>query len=255
MTRMARSTAPAFALLALLLLSGCTRLQYGLLLGPSYHGLERLAPSVYADPELSSSQKAQLLRAAAVARRRVAAFYGGLLAKPTIVACASDDCYQLFGGIRGRAVSLRSHMLLSPRALNATTISHELAHLEFAARLGPVPAWPVPPWFSEGLAVLISQDPEFTREKWLAATARGSRAPALSALATRSGWLRVTGPGSHGKQLSYGTSKQEVARWHAWVGLEGLRQLIAALRAGEPFEQAYPRLEQAWEEEPSASRS
>ena len=122
--------------------------------------------------------------------------------------------------------------------MSSVKLTHELSHVELATRVGVVRALlKVPQWFDEGLAVLVSADPDFTEARWLAATDNGARAPSPDRLRTLGGWLSVD------RELSYGTARHEVARWYARVGRSGLDRLFAALHAGETFERAYANAE------------
>lgn len=71
----------------------------------------------------------------------------------------------------------------------------------------------------------------------------GAKAPALGALESLRGWLRVRGKAGKAKQLSYGTARHEVARRYAAAGPEGLRELIANLKHGADFRESYDRVE------------
>jgi len=142
------------------------------------------------------------------------------------------------GGIGLDTTFFGDRVLLSPDGVSSIKVSHEFSHVELATRVGAVRAlFNVPQWFDEGLAVLVSEDPNFTEARWLVATENAARAPALDQLKTLRGWLAVN------KDLSYGTARHEVARWYARAGRTGLDRLFSALRAGETFERAYASIE------------
>lgn len=240
--RVVPCAAGVLVLAALALLSGCAGARSVRLYFPAASGLETVRPGLYADPAMSARQREALAADVEAGRRRAAEFYGGLVSSPTIVACASMACYRRFGGIGRKGVCRNGALLLSPEGLNPVIVAHEWSHAELAARVGQLRVWrSVPQWFDEGIAVLLSRDPIYTEEAWLAATDNGAKAPPLSALETLRGWLRATGKDGKTRQLSYGTARHEVAGWYAAAGPDGLRALIGGLRNGDDFREIYER--------------
>lgn len=235
-------TAAAAGLLVLVLAGGCANLRSVRLYFPEGAGFEAASPRLYVDPALSPAQRTRLLENISAGRERVAAFYGGVTADPTFVACASMDCYRRFGGIGGKGVFYWHAILLSPEGQSPAVISHEWSHAELSARVGKSrTVYAVPQWFDEGVAVLLSGDPEYTGERWLAATDNGTKIPPLRDLETLRGWLRATGEGGVRKQSTYGTARREVERWHAAAGREGFLRLLRAVGDGDDFTCAYER--------------
>ena len=241
--RLVAPQARAVLLLAVvLLLAGCAGIRSVRLLGPGASGLERVRPGVYVDPAMAAPQRDAFAADLDAGRRRAADFYGGLVSSPTVVACASMACYRRFGGVGRKGVCRNGAILLSPDGLTPVIVAHEWSHAELAARVGQLRTWwRVPQWFDEGIAVLLSRDPEYTEEAWETATDNGANVPALSELESLRGWLRVTGKDGKTKQLSYGTARHEVAAWHRAAGPDGFRQLIANLRNGGDFLESYAR--------------
>lgn len=227
----------AFALLS----TGCASARSVRLFSPAASGMERLAPGIYADPGLSEAQRAELFEAVALGRERAGKFYGGLITSPTITACATMDCYRYFGGLGSKGTSRWWVIVLAPRGRTAAVVAHEWSHSELAQRVGKTRTlFGVPQWFDEGVAVLISEDPDYSEEKWRAATDNGARRLPLQELESQRAWLRAA-RADH--QLTYGAAGREVARWYANVGREGFERLIEALRRGEDFPEAYRRVE------------
>lgn len=227
----------AFALLS----SGCASMKSVRLYFPRDSGMVAVGQGIYADPALSETQRAELLEAVALGRERAGKFYGGLATSPTITACATMDCYRYFGGIGAKGTSRWWAIVLAPRGRTADVVAHEWSHSELAHRVGKTRMpFLVPQWFDEGIAVMISEDPDYSEEKWRAATDNGARRLRLADLWSQRAWLRAA---RVDRQLTYGAAGREVARWYAAVGREGFERLIEALRRGEDFQEAYRRVE------------
>ncbi len=239
-----RRAAGALLLAGLALLPACAGVRSVRLYAPEANGLALVRPGVYLDPVMTPAGRDAFASDLEAGRRRAEAFYGGLVASPKVVACGSATCYRRFGGIGPKAVFRNGTILLSPEGLSPVIVAHELSHAELAARIGGFRTWwRVPQWFDEGIAVLASGDPEYTEEAWRRATDNGVNAPALAALESLRGWLRVTGKDGKAKQLSYGTARHEVDRWYAAAGPAGFRALIGNLRNGGDFRETYDRVE------------
>lgn len=215
-------------------------------LHPVKDDLVEIAPHVFVDREVGPEYVSDLLNLVDKARVRVDYFYGELLSRPDILFCSSMACYRKFGGV-GLGYTRGNTILISPRGWRAAIISHELSHVELAARLGDMPDIldKVPQWFDEGMAVMVSMAHEFSDEAWEEACRKGDGSPQLSELASMADWNRVTGVNGVNMQLSYGTARQEVARWYAAAGKKGLQQLIHALKARQEFHTAYQGAEHA----------
>jgi hypothetical protein len=211
---------------------------------PALAGMRPLAGNVYIDPSLPDDQAEAGLALLEAARQRVAAVYGDLEARPNIVFCASADCYRSFGAI-GLGFTDGKHIVFAPEGRSVAIIAHELAHVEFAARIGGFDKVlkTVPQWFDEGQAVMVSMAEEFSDHAWSHATGNGRHAPDLGTLASMDEWMRITGVKGENMQLSYGTARREVSRWFGHCGCAGLSALISALQANEPFAKAYARIE------------
>ncbi len=211
------------------------------LFSPAASGMEGLGRGIYADPALSEAERAELLDAVAQGRERTEKFYGGLATSPTITACATMDCYRYFGGIGTKGTSRWWVIVLAPRGRTAAVVAHEWSHSELAQRIGKIRTmFGVPQWFDEGVAVLLSEDPDYSEERWRSATDNGAKRLPFPELWSQRAWLRAT---RIDRQLTYGAAGREVARWYAAVGREGFDRLIEALRRGEDFPEVYRRVE------------
>lgn len=205
-----------------------------------------IAPHIYVDREIPIGSVTRLLNIVEKARVRAAYFYGPLIAEPDILFCSTMECYTKFGAI-GLGYTLGNTILISPYGARAAIVSHELSHVELAARLGwqPDVLDKVPQWFDEGAAVMVSLAYEFSDEAWLEACQNGASSPQLSELKSVEGWNQVTGANGVNMHRSYGTARQEVVRWHAKVGNKGLEQLLHALKDRGNFPDIYRSIEES----------
>lgn len=209
------------------------------------NGMLPIAPHIYVDREISAGSAMRLLNIVEKARVRAAYFYGELIAEPDILFCSTMECYRKFGAI-GLGYTLGNTILISPYGARAAIVSHELSHVELAARLGGQPEVmdEIPQWFDEGTAVMVSLAYEFSDEAWLEACHNGESSPRLSEIESVEGWNHVTGANGVNMQRSYGTARQEVARWYAKAGRKGLEQLLQALKDRENFHEVYRSIEE-----------
>ena len=217
----------------ILVLSGCTTIRSTKLFAPTWFGFTAISEGVYVDNKMSTDQRQEFLKTLSLAKERVSAFFGHIKGTPKVFACATEECYVSHGGTtdKGKAYGA-SMLLLSPRGLNAVIASHELTHIELHSRVGAFRSWrAIPPWFDEGLAVLVSEDPRYTEDAWLKATDNGCNAPNLENIGEMLGkgdWL-----------LSYGTARREVGAWYLHAGRAGLERLIAEVKNGSDFNSAF----------------
>lgn len=204
-----------------------------------------IAPHIYVDREIPIESARRLLNIVEKSRVRAAFFYGELIAEPDILFCSTMECYRKFGAI-GLGYTLGNTILISPYGARAAIVSHELSHVELAARLGGQPDVmdKVPQWFDEGTAVMVSLAYEFSDEAWLEACHNGESSPRLSQIESVDGWNHVTGANGVNMQRSYGTARQEVVRWYAMAGRKGLDQLIQALKDRKNFHDVYRSIEE-----------
>lgn len=219
-------------------ISGCSTFGSFRIIAPSLFGTNEIEKGIYLDDEIAEKQKKELYESINISKRRLVEFYGRLKTKPRIIACATEDCYKKFGGISAKGKNYGSFgILLSPRGINPEIISHEWSHRELFERLGFFKHRKIASWFDEGLAVYISEDEQYSHEKWEKATEGGKTALGLDELDTLKKWLKANREKDH--IMSYGTAHEEVARWIEKAGADGLRELLNRLSNDEDFYPAY----------------
>jgi hypothetical protein len=205
-----------------------------------------LGGDAFSDGALAPEREKALRAGLETAKARVRDFYGDLaVARPRAILCGTQRCRSFFGGS-----SQRSHFVPAgnwvpgapaPRHEWPTIVlgfvdeapenilTHELAHAEFRARLGP--GW-APAWFHEGLATLIGRDDS--------CPAGHATDPALdlAGLEENSVWLERT-ENPEASKAAYCTARNEVAAWMKTHGRDGLLALLAGVRGGKDFGDLY----------------
>jgi hypothetical protein len=221
------------------LLTGCATLKQAKLLEPTWFGMERIAPRVYAARDVPEEKRQELSALYEEGKRRVAMFYGNLLTDPRILGCATQACIESFGGHGdGFATGkVRPSLLLWTKTFGAGEVAHEWAHLELFARVGPEGGRAVPMWFHEGLATVVGGIPRHSEAVYQEAVSSGYPIPPLSELRTGVQWGDAFKKYSNPKGLNvvYATAGHEVRAWLQRVGKEGLFALFERLKSGESF--------------------
>lgn len=196
-----------------------------------------IAPNVFVDRTMSVRQQQQFLYNLSIARQKVQRFFGSIQANPVIYACITPACTRLFAGL-GTHVDARatayddSHIVLTARALDHITISHELTHIELHKRIGNKQAWyRIPFWFDEGLAVLVGGDPRYDEQQWYRIMGGNTNTVALNNLVTEQQWVYAVRQG----QWPYGIARKAVQDWYNANGHQALEALILRMRQGQPF--------------------
>ncbi len=205
--------------------------------------VERVADNVYVGYEMSYPDRERFLRNYALARQKVASFFGGVSAEPRVVACSTWACYERIGGVRPRGGQVqhgaaygKKFFQISPASLGSlATVTHEYAHIEIAARLGLRGKFDsLPVWFNEGLAALISEDELYSEEAYEKLKAAG---PVVDVRKSKGG-VQSLGPG--GVRSFYILAAHEVRMFMKRAGGRGaIIELLARLKAGESFDRVY----------------
>ena len=202
---------------------------------PSCFGFEPIGHAIYVEPGMPTGAHDRAIQVIAQARERVRRFYGALRRDTPVLICATEACYQRLngGGSRGMAIYDLA-LMLAPNGLSETIAAHELAHIEFHARIG---AWKVfreavPTWFDEGLAVVVSDDPRYLGPPGLTDRCRGGIGELPVTLRE---WLR-----DPDKETLYRAAGQKVQCWLAAKGGPTAVLLLAdQIANGTSFEDAY----------------
>lgn len=184
---------------------------------PQCYGLTEVADGVYAE---RGADRQRLIALAAEANRRVTAFYGGRTTAPRLLACETAGCYNRIGGggSRGTAILNRA-VLLSPRGLDPVIAAHEMSHVELHQRLDGVPQW-----FTEGLAVVVSDDLRYLKPAGAGDRCRIATDKPLPE--TLGEWLA-----GNGGEQKYAEAACRVSRW---IGDRSGPQVVADLEAAPP---------------------
>lgn len=131
---------------------------------PPCSGFQEIAPRIYADSSASEAQIDAALQNFIAAQDLVTQVYPDRAADPRWLICLSGAC-GVTDGPRPLAVTyMNLFVFVYPDGANATILAHELAHAELHARLGTARrllSQPVPTWFDEGVAILVSKDPRY----------------------------------------------------------------------------------------------
>ncbi len=212
----------------LFLLTGCSQnlSRVSVSTQAQQYGMERLAARIYVDPAMLQPQRQQLLHSVRRSRMTVSRFYGEMHASPMLYVCWSDACLKAFGGIPAVARSLDDHtVILSRQGINEVILTHELAHIELHKRLGRRQVWnKIPMWFDEGLAVLISDDPQYKADE------KKVTIP-LDKLVYHDQWVAAV----QQKKAAYHRARQVVEAWYKQQGRAGLLVLLERLKQGGTF--------------------
>lgn len=204
---------------------------------PPCLGFEEAGPRLYVEPRMPPEQRRVVRDANDRGRERVASFYGRLVSEPIVLACASPGCADRIGsgGSRGAAYATFG-LRLSPSGLDEVIVAHERSHVEAHRRIG-ILRWAegaLPAWFDEGLAVLVSNDRRYLREK--NAADRCLREPGENLPSRQREWLDA----ASARPDVYAEAACRVVRW---VDRHGDRRAVLALLdrvgRGEPFETAW----------------
>lgn len=180
--------------------------------------------NIFVDAAMPAQQRKQFLQTVKLSKVEISKFFGGMKSSPDIYACSTKQCFRKFGGVPAKAKSFDDNkVLLSSKGLDKTTLTHELAHIEFHKRLGAPHLWnQVPMWFDEGLAVLACKDSKYSKP-----VAQMS----LSKLVSQDQWINAVSD----RKPAYSIAKQAVEKWYKGAGAEGLKAMIIRMQKGEEF--------------------
>jgi hypothetical protein len=195
---------------------------------------------------------------------RIRQFWGDRRGQAILIYCPAQSDYERYcAGGEGAGCSVgtpwgTSYLILGPEGNNTDVIAHELCHDELFTRIG----WwhvkrQIPQWFNEGLALMVDyrfsnpavwEQPDSTEQ----ASSSSEENTTLSLSFPQRPLLALTelettrdffgGDYTH-TMLAYQTAADEVARWLAVVGREGVPALTDAINTGQEFGETYRQLE------------
>ncbi|MFC1879584.1 hypothetical protein ACFLZW_06680, partial [Chloroflexota bacterium] len=193
--------------------------------------LNMISPNVYVDPTMDQAQRNKLMDLIIEADGRISGLYGSRLSNPVIIAGNTMDVMVDYGGDIGnqygrtRILPFSTYIILGPRGIrDLDVLSHEIAHAEFAARVGYRYLESVPSWFDEGLAMQF--DERVSETAWYEWTGGRKELPDLDRLSNI----------QHDDWLGYAAAKYIVNRWLAAVGQPGLLNFMDEIRNGAGFD-------------------
>jgi hypothetical protein len=197
---------------------------------------------VYFAPSIDIAKRVALRTQLADARRRVAAFYGPLRAKPTIIAADAGSRARFMTGSTGETQYRPGDavMVLAPAGHNVDVLAHELAHAELLQRLGYLRmTWCVPTWFDEGLAVYFDQRPFYRAAAYAARRRAGARPPPLLSLDDRQAFFA----GSRDElRFRYASARHAIEQWLAHTSPSAATRWIDTLRCDRASQRELARI-------------
>ena len=163
-----------------------------IILPPSWINMNKIAPDVYVNSDMSITQQKELLIQIPKAKIYVENIWGKVESKPIIYACSTKACAKSLG-IEARGYQIYNHIALSPKALTKEIISHEWSHSELYKKVDGYFNWTeIPMWFDEGVAVIVSHDPRHDEKLWEKIQNENIEYPSVNELITISQWINVT---------------------------------------------------------------
>jgi len=107
-----------------------------------------------------SSQRKYAVALLKYSKETLRAQYGLNLDKPNIIFCSTEKCKNIFGLGKKAAFSLGSFSIaIAPRGWKEHYVAHELIHYWQAENFGSLTRLNGEPWFIEGMAYALSNDP------------------------------------------------------------------------------------------------
>jgi hypothetical protein len=90
----------------------------------------------------------------------VSSTLGPMGAKPIVVFCSTQFCFQSFGPSAATAKSIGKFcIVIGPRGWKPYYVRHEMIHYLQSDKLGVIKLMMTPTWFTEGMAYKLSEDP------------------------------------------------------------------------------------------------
>ncbi len=204
-----------------------------LLACPYCYGFERLQDKVYVESGTPPAIEQSLPATVQASGAKIAKFFRTRKSDPLIFFCFTVGCYRRADGRAGmRGMTFWRAIVISPYRPASVVLTHEWTHEEFLRRLGPRLGL-VPIWFTEGLAVYVSDD-----RRYLAPATSSDRClidPTGELPKTEPDWLQVV---THDRS-PYARAACRVSRWLARKGNGAVLGLIEEINSGRSFADAY----------------
>jgi hypothetical protein len=210
--------------------------------------LRPIANNINADPSYPASKHAQLKSAMQNAKQQVAEFFGEQRATdPDVIFCKKQDCAAYFSGtaMRGKALKLGQTglgaqykakrptiVVVKQGRYGAAQLTHELGHIEVNARTANKP---MPAWFHEGLATLMSGQPQCKQNDHL--DKNGTHHLQVMQ-AIKMDWVTYTNDPAK-SHASYCQAAHEVSQWISGHGKPALIKLLDQVKSGKRFDELY----------------
>lgn len=225
-----------FALVVLFLYSIYTKQTHAVLI--SYSNMNEIVHNVYVEPEITESEKAELLQYVQASNVKIDTLFGHKESAPVIIYATSKEALEKYANSdigQTYYYPWNNYIVIGPRGFNENVITHELTHSELKKRLN---SSRVPIWFDEGLAAMADGRFPDNKGTWNIQTNDGKLPIDFDLLDSPSAFQ----PNAQSR-MNYELACYEVSRWYGIAGTPGLLKLIDALNNGEDFDDAYKGIE------------
>ncbi|HVA55190.1 MAG TPA: hypothetical protein VNI53_05240 [Gammaproteobacteria bacterium] len=205
---------------------------------PVCFGFEKIESGIYVEHGMPVEAQVLAKRVLALAEERVRDFYGDIEDHPRVLICANQTCIGRIGGGDAASGAVGAWvLLLGPKGMNEIDIAHELSLIEVSGRIGLYHSLmdTVPAWFDEGVAVVVSDAPEF------AALAKANQngclnKPTDDLPVDKTKWVEEAGE----YPFIYAQAGCRVSDWMATRGgSHAVSRLLARIAQGEAFDKLY----------------
>ena len=176
------------------------------------------------------------------ASKRVATFWNGQQSNPRFIYCETQEEFARYS-ISPDAPActyckLGEHIVVNADGMDADIIAHEISHAEFYARVGfYIWSFKIPDWFKHGLAMQNDYRIYYSTDTLIARTDSLKTLPDVTKLKTSQQFYSGS---PEEVMLHYMAAKYRVALWFT---RDRLAALVAALRKGDPFDEAFAETE------------
>lgn len=209
-----------------------------------FQEVDEILPNVYVSKNMEESDRKIFLTNYDSACKRIIHFFGSKQTTSPMIVGNDGEVMQKFGNQRhGKAgmthfTPMGTYIVIDKEGLNIDVISHELAHAELFTRLG----WKnrtflIPTWFDEGIAMLLDCRFAEAEEEWRFMTLNSDYVPNLEEISTPEAFFG----NPHHTLANYLSAKDEVKKWYAKNGKEGLERIISCIDKEGNFKTCYEK--------------